>query len=188
MPKRKTLAQQVRVLFLSSNVLKSAGSILLCQVASGDPFLYLTDIILIFFYFDNRPKYILVSKESQMKRALRIHMSVVVMNTIPFSTDVAAAAFQYNHYIQYKLWVTLCFVKTGHEHTSKVFEPASNEAERALYSTSFLFENISVVKCTAAYADWNRRLAPFIPVNLLLLTYIRAFLETTAMNHICNTA
>ena len=97
------------------------------------------------------------------------------MNTVLFSTGVAAAAFQHNQYIQYELWVALCFVKTGHEHTSKVFEPASNEAEWALYSTSFLFENISVVKCTAAYADWNRRLTPFIPVNLLLLTYIRVF-------------
>ena len=97
------------------------------------------------------------------------------MNTVPFSTDVAAAAFQYNHYIQYKLWDALCFVKTGHEHTSKVFEPASNEAEGALHSTPLLFENISAVKRTAAYADWSRRLIPFIPVNLLLLTYIRVF-------------
>ena len=57
----------------------------------------------------------------------------------------------------------------------KSFCTARWEAEGALHSTSFLFENISVVKCTAAYADWNRRLTPFIPVNLLLLTYIRVF-------------
>ena len=70
----------------------------------------------------------------------------------------------------------------------KSFWTASKETEGALHSTSFLFENISVVKCTAAYADWNRRLTPFIPVNLLLLAYIRVFfLEITAMIHICNT-
>ena len=57
----------------------------------------------------------------------------------------------------------------------KSFWTASNEAEGALYSTPFLFENISVVKCTATYADWSRRMIPFIPVNLLLLTYIRVF-------------
>ena len=33
------------------------------------------------------------------------------MNTVLFSTDVAAAAFQYNHYTQYKLWDALCFCK-----------------------------------------------------------------------------
>ena len=103
------------------------------------------------------------------------HLSVVSMNTVLFSTNVDAPAFQHNQYIQYKLWVALCFVKTGHEYTSKVIETTSNEAEGALHSTSFLFENIPMVKCTAAYADWDRRLIPFIPVNLLLLTYIRVF-------------
>ena len=56
-----------------------------------------------------------------MKRALMIHLSVVVMNTVPFSTDVAAAAFQYNHYIQYKLRDASCFVKTGHMTTCQKF-------------------------------------------------------------------
>ena len=89
------------------------------------------------------------------------------MNTVLFSTDVAAHAFQRNQYIQYKLWVTLCFVKTEHEHTSKVLKPPVMMLKGALHSTSFLFENVSVVKCAATYADGKRRLTPFIPVTLL---------------------
>ena len=51
------------------------------------------------------------------------------MNTVLFSTDVAAPAFQHNQYIQYKLWVALCFVKIEHEHTSKVIETTCIDVE-----------------------------------------------------------
>ena len=96
------------------------------------------------------------------------------MNTVLFSTDVAAPAFQHNQYIQYKLWVTLCFVKIEHEHTSKVIETTCIDVEGGT-----AFNTVSLRKrlcAAAAHADGNRGLTPFIPVTLHG-TYDRVFLK-----------
>ena len=83
----------MRVIRLSGIVLKSAGSILLCHIGSGDPFMYFIDIILNIFILITTLGICCIQRVAIEASFEDSHLSVVAMNTVLFSTDVAAAAF-----------------------------------------------------------------------------------------------